>query len=42
MLVQNMLVHLHNDMFSHIFHINQILVNGGPANSSNERGQFLK
>ncbi|PKC71437.1 histone deacetylase clr3 [Rhizophagus irregularis] len=31
--VQDMLVHLHNDMFSHI---NQILVNGGPANSSNE------
>lgn len=31
--VQDMLVHLHNDMFSHI---NQILVNGGLANSSNE------
>jgi hypothetical protein len=33
--VQDMLVHLHKDMFSHI---NQILVNGGPANSSNEEG----
>ncbi|CAG8639631.1 6714_t:CDS:2, partial [Funneliformis mosseae] len=33
--VQDMLVHLHNDMFSHI---NQILVNGGPANPSNEEG----
>ncbi|CAI2166687.1 17435_t:CDS:10 [Funneliformis geosporum] len=31
--VQDMLVHLHNDMFSHI---NQILVNGGPANPSSE------
>jgi hypothetical protein len=31
--VQDMLVHLHNDMFSHI---NQILLNGGPVNPSNE------
>ncbi len=33
--VQDMLVHLHDDMFTHI---NQILVNGGPANPSNEEG----